>query len=168
MPRSLALAERAGVADRPGPGARRRAGGAPYAQDWSRFVHQVGRQVLPRLDAEGPALNYRIPPPGLKRGIGGAFHANHPLPGFVLRYTTDGSEPTLSSLLVMAPSPPPARAGGGLNTLGRRSVGLLDPAERSRDDRQRFTVAVATRFPEPLIVPAPHCAPLTHPRGRRP
>lgn len=123
MPRLLALAERAWVADPAWARAPDAAQGAAlHAQDWSRFVHQVGRQVLPRLDAEGPVLNYRIPPPGLRR-IDGAIHANHPLPGFVLRYTTDGSEPTPASPVVTGPI---AATGvvrvAAFNTLGRRSA----------------------------------------------
>ena len=129
MPRLLALAERAWVADPAWARAPDAAqAGALHAQDWSRFVHQVGRQVLPRLDAEGPALNYRIPPPGLKR-IGGALHTNHPLPGFVLRYTTDGSEPTLSSPVVSGPIAATGKVRvAAFNTLGRRSASAsLDP-----------------------------------------
>jgi hexosaminidase len=73
-----------------------------YREAWSRLVNVVGKRELPRLDREVPSLNYRIPTPGLK-AEGGAVYANAELPGFTLRYTTDGSEPTVRSALVSGP-----------------------------------------------------------------
>jgi hexosaminidase len=105
MPRLLALAERAWSAD-PAWSTERDATRAQalYRADWARFAAQVGTRVLPRLDAEGAGIRYRIPPPGLKREADGV-HANSLLPGFVLRYTTDGSEPTAASAPVAGPIP---------------------------------------------------------------
>ncbi|HEY0586848.1 MAG TPA: family 20 glycosylhydrolase [Pseudoduganella sp.] len=93
MPRLLAMAERAWAAE---PELAR------AAAAWSGFANALGQRVLPRLDLEqapsGP-LQYRIAPPGLALE-GGKVYANHALPGFALRYTSDGSEPTAASPLV--------------------------------------------------------------------
>jgi hexosaminidase len=71
---------------------------------WSRFVSVIGQRELPRLDREVPGVNYRIPTPGL-RAVAGVVHCSAELPGFTLRYTTDGSEPTARSPLVRGPIP---------------------------------------------------------------
>jgi hexosaminidase len=77
---------------------------ALFADAWSRFVAVVGKRELPRLDRESPGLNYRIPTPGLKL-VDGQARASLEIPGFVLRYTTDGTEPTLRSPEVRGPIP---------------------------------------------------------------
>jgi hexosaminidase len=103
MPRMLALAERAWSADPPWARAtdasRAR---ALHDADWSAFVNQLGQRVLPKLDVEYPGVLYRIAAPGL-RLVQGQVLANHQLPGFTLRYSTDGSEPTALSPLVQGP-----------------------------------------------------------------
>src|SRR5437870_13404045 len=73
-------------------------------QAWSRFANVLGQRELPRLDREVPGLNYRIPTPGLNVE-GGAVHTSMELPGFTLRYTTDGTEPTVRSAEVRGPIP---------------------------------------------------------------
>ena len=75
-----------------------------YRAAWSRFVNVLGQRELPRLDREVPGVNYRIPTPGL-RSEAGMVYCNVELPGFALRYTTDGSEPTVRSALVRGPIP---------------------------------------------------------------
>src|SRR5437870_3982242 len=75
-----------------------------YREAWSRFVNVVGQRELPRLDREVPGVNYRIPTPGL-RAQGGVVYCSLELPGFTLRYTTDGTEPTVRSALVRGPIP---------------------------------------------------------------
>jgi hexosaminidase len=103
MPRLLALAERAWSPDpdwatlRNPEQARLR-----HAHGWSVFVNQLGKRVLPQLDRDMPGLSYRIAPPGL-RVQDGQVLANHEMPGFVLRYTLDGSEPQPSSPEVSGP-----------------------------------------------------------------
>ena len=69
---------------------------------WSVFVNQLGKNLLPQFDAQLPNLNYRIAPPGLmiENNI---VLVNYQLPGFALRYTTDGTEPTINSPLVKGP-----------------------------------------------------------------
>jgi len=75
-----------------------------YREAWSRFVNVLGQRELPRLDREVPGVNYRIPTPGLKVADG-MVHCSVELPGFTLRYTTDGSEPTARSSEVRGPIP---------------------------------------------------------------
>ncbi|HYG38295.1 MAG TPA: family 20 glycosylhydrolase [Cytophagales bacterium] len=60
------------------------------------FANTLGQRELVRLDAIGEGINYRISPPGaaIEKGI---LKANVEFPGFAIRYTTDGTEPTLSS-----------------------------------------------------------------------
>src|SRR5438128_1106019 len=77
---------------------------SPYREAWSRVVNVRGQRELPRLDREVPGVNYRIPAPGL-RPEGGVVYCSLELPGFALRYTTDGSEPTVRSALVRGPIP---------------------------------------------------------------
>jgi hexosaminidase len=71
---------------------------------WSSFANVVGKRELPRLDRESPAWSYRIPMPGLAV-VDGQLRASLEIPGFVLRYTTDGSEPTVKSPELRGPIP---------------------------------------------------------------
>ena len=105
LPRLLALAERAWAPD-PDWAQERDPAKSPslYREAWSRFVNVVGQRELPRLDREVPGLSYRIPTPGLKPE-GGTVRCSLELPGFTLRYTTDGSEPTVRSAEVRGPIP---------------------------------------------------------------
>jgi hexosaminidase len=105
LPKLLGLAERAWapepdwVAE---PDSARSA--ALYREAWSRFVNVLGKRELPRLDREVPGINYRIPTPGIDVH-GGMARCSVALPGFTLRYTTDGSEPTARSPEVRGPIP---------------------------------------------------------------
>ena len=102
VPKLFGLAERAWAPD---PAWAREADSARadslFREDWSRLANVVGKRELPRLDREVPLL-YRIPKPGLKVDRG-AVYASIALPGFTLRYTTDGSEPTTKSPAVRGP-----------------------------------------------------------------
>ena len=105
MPKLLGFAERAWAPDPDWAKDRDEAKAAAlYREAWSRFVSVVGRRELPRLDFEGLRFNYRIPAPGLKV-VDGAVRCNLQLPGFTLRYTTDGTEPTAASPAVEAAIP---------------------------------------------------------------
>jgi len=91
-----------------------------YREAWSRFVNVVGRRELPRLDREVPGLGYRIPTPGLKVE-NGMVRSSVELPGFTLRYTTDGSEPTMRSPEVRGPIPLRGTVRvAAFNTTGRK------------------------------------------------
>jgi hexosaminidase len=97
VPKLLGLAERAWAAD---PDWARESDGAKsetlFRDAWSSFVNVVGKVELPRLDREAPPWKYRVPTPGLSV-VGGEVRCSLGIPGFVLRYTTDGSEPTAKS-----------------------------------------------------------------------
>ena len=103
MPRLLAVAERAWAQD---PAWANEADPARAAAllrgDWSGFVNVLGQRVLPRLDLERGDVAYRIAPPGMVVE-GGKVLVNHVLPGMTLRYTTDGSLPTVRSKPVTGP-----------------------------------------------------------------
>ena len=75
-----------------------------FGESWSQFVNVVGKRELPRLEREMPGLNYRIPTPGLKVQ-GGMVYSTLEIPGFTMRYTTDGSDPTTRSPVVTGPIP---------------------------------------------------------------
>ena len=99
FPRTIALAERAwakqpawATTDDP---VRRQ---SLFGAAWNRFVNTVGQRELPRLDFLFGGTNYRLPLPGAKIEAG-QLHANITLPGLAIRYTIDGSEPSLASPL---------------------------------------------------------------------
>ena len=105
IPKLLGFAERAWAPDPDWAKERDEAKAAAlYREAWSRFVNVVGKRELPRLELEGLRFNYRIPAPGLKV-VDGAVRCNLQLPGFTLRYTTDGTDPTAASPAVRAPIP---------------------------------------------------------------
>jgi len=105
VPKLFGLAERAWAPD---PAWATERDGAKsdslYREAWSRFVNVIGQRELPRLDREVPGLNYRIPTPGLKVE-GGTVRSSLEIPGFTLRYTTDGREPTTRSPVLSGPIP---------------------------------------------------------------
>jgi hexosaminidase len=97
FPNMLGLAERAWAADpqwATEPDTTK--SNAGYQQAWSNFVNILGKRELPRLDYLNGGYDYRIPKPGviLKDG---KYLANMQLPGFVIRYTTNGKDPDAKS-----------------------------------------------------------------------
>jgi len=103
FPRLLSLAERAWAA-RPQWAmieneARR---STALENDWNRFANALGQRELPRLDHLHGGVHYRIPPPGavIENGV---LKANVALPGLTIRYTTDGSEPTVNAMRYSGP-----------------------------------------------------------------
>ena len=123
LPKLFGLAERAWAPD-PDWARERDAAKAEslYREAWSRFVNVLGQRELPRLDREVPGLNYRIPTPGLKVEAG-MVRCSLELPGggFTLRYTTDGSEPTVQSPEVRGPIPFRGTVNvAAFNTTGRK------------------------------------------------
>lgn len=73
-----------------------------YNKDWSVFVNVLGKKELPRLDYYSGGYIYRIPPVGVIIE-NGKVSANIQQPGFTIRYTTDGSEPTINSEIYKNP-----------------------------------------------------------------
>ncbi|WP_036601263.1 family 20 glycosylhydrolase [Olivibacter sitiensis] len=110
LPRFLALAEKAWSrspqwAEEPDSLKSKQA----YEKSLAEFFAIVGRRELKRLDYYAGGFAYRIPVPGLKKK-GDYVSANCQLPGFTIRYTTDGSIPTLNSPMYNSP----VKVGGNL------------------------------------------------------
>ncbi|NUO01922.1 MAG: carbohydate-binding domain-containing protein [Saprospiraceae bacterium] len=73
-----------------------------YNKAWSVFANVLGKRELPRLTYFGGGFNYRIPPAGAVVEDGKVI-VNLQLPGFTIRYTTDGTEPNPTSKLYTGP-----------------------------------------------------------------
>lgn len=73
-----------------------------YIEAWSAFTNVLGKRELPRLDYFHNGYNYRIPTPGaiIQKG---SVVSNFQFPGFVLRYTSDGTEPGMNSKIYSGP-----------------------------------------------------------------
>jgi hexosaminidase len=70
--------------------------------DWNVFANALGQRELPRLDHLAGGYAYRLPPPGMKIE-NGILYANTQFPGLSIRYTIDGSEPSLNSREYVGP-----------------------------------------------------------------
>jgi hexosaminidase len=103
LPKMLGLAERAwyGQADW-GDIADRRARNEAVDRAWNAFANALGRTEFARLDRLNGGYNYRLAAPGAKVEDG-RLVVNTAYPGMVVRYTTDGSEPTANSPLYSEP-----------------------------------------------------------------
>jgi hexosaminidase len=75
---------------------------AEIQEQWNIYANALAKKELPRLNFLNQGYNYRVPTPGalVENGI---LSANVGYPGLVIRYTTDGSEPALNSLLYESP-----------------------------------------------------------------
>lgn len=103
LPRLLGLAERAWAPD-PAWAIEKDSDKAEkmYQAAWNEFANVLGQRELPRLNFYSGGYLYRIPTAGgtVKDGM---VYANVQLPGFTIRYTTDGKEPSLKSPAYMQP-----------------------------------------------------------------
>jgi hexosaminidase len=103
LPKMLGLAERAWAQDPRWATERDEARAEQlYQEAWTQFANQLGQRELVRLDHYAGGFNYRIPAPGAFVEDG-KVTANIQLPGLVIRYTTDGSEPTEKSNIYTGP-----------------------------------------------------------------
>jgi hexosaminidase len=69
---------------------------AMFNESWTRFTNTLGQKDLRKLDYMFGGVSYRISPPGAQLRDG-TLTANVEFPGLIVRYTTDGSEPTMAS-----------------------------------------------------------------------
>jgi hexosaminidase len=99
----LGLAERAWSADPEWATSKDAALSASlYQQAWSSFVNVVGKRELTKLNYYHGGANFRIPTVGAKQ-LNGLVHANIQLPGLTIRYTSDGTEPSINSKQYVEP-----------------------------------------------------------------
>ncbi len=93
LPKMLGLAERAWS---------KQLTKAQLDKNWNAFANTVAQRDMVRLGYLSGGYNYRIPTPGaiVKEG---QLYANMSLPGFTLRYNTDGNAPTADSPLYEKP-----------------------------------------------------------------
>ncbi len=103
LPKLLGLAERAWAPD-PAWAKENDANkaNAQYLEAWTIFANTLGQRELPRLQHYAGGFNYRVPPVGIQIQ-GGQATLNTMFPGQIIRYTTDGSEPTLKSPIYKGP-----------------------------------------------------------------
>ncbi|HWK07453.1 MAG TPA: family 20 glycosylhydrolase [Puia sp.] len=120
LPRLLGTAERAWAADpqwATTPDSLRAL--SLYGEAWNLFLNVLGKRELPRLSYWNGGYGYRVPPAGVL-SMDGQLRMNCALPGFEIRYTTDGSEPNAGSL----------RYTGPVEARGRIKIKVFDPAGR--------------------------------------
>ncbi|WP_114748701.1 family 20 glycosylhydrolase [Pleomorphovibrio marinus] len=69
---------------------------------WNRFANTIAQREYPKLGTLNGGYEYRIAPPGAKVE-NERIYANVNLPGLEIRYTQDGSEPSMDSPLYQEP-----------------------------------------------------------------
>lgn len=103
LPKLLAVAERAWAKDPSWATEPDSAKAAElYNHAWLQFVNVLGKRELPRLDHYRGGFKYRIPTAGaiVKDG---KVYVNAQIPGFIIRFTADGTEPTVKSKIYSQP-----------------------------------------------------------------
>ncbi|MCX6224772.1 MAG: chitobiase/beta-hexosaminidase C-terminal domain-containing protein, partial [Bacteroidia bacterium] len=104
LPKLFAYAEKAWAAaplweSDPDMGSRTR----KIDMDWNEFANRIGKREFPRLDHLFGGFNYRIPLPGAIIDDG-MLKVNIAYPGLTIRYTVDGSVPTMDSPVYNGPA----------------------------------------------------------------
>ncbi len=102
FPKFISLAERAWSKEDLWESSTREDIFTSQAQSWNHMVNTIGQRDLPRLDRLHGGIPYRIPLPGAVIN-NGMLEANVKFPGLQIRYTTDGTEPTVESPLYERP-----------------------------------------------------------------
>ena len=64
--------------------------------EWNVYANTLAKKELPRLSYLNGGYNYRVPTPGAVIEEG-KLKANIEYPGLIIRYTADGTEPTINS-----------------------------------------------------------------------
>ena len=100
FPNLMALAERAWA---PSPHWAHNYSEQAFDSAYNQFLNQLGQRELGRLDVRNGGYHYRIPQPGIMVDKAGMLHVNMEMPGFVVRYTTDGTAPTNKSSIYSKP-----------------------------------------------------------------
>jgi hexosaminidase len=82
-------------------------------------------------------FNFRIPIPGI-RSDNGLIYLNSELPGMEIRYSLDGSEPNLTSVIYKAPFPGQGTVKAAIFDASGRSgrVSTVDFTERISNDHE--------------------------------
>nr|WP_295924015.1 family 20 glycosylhydrolase [uncultured Dyadobacter sp.] len=75
---------------------------AEYQLAWNGYVQRVWSRELPRLDYYAGGFAYRVPTAGVLIE-NGKVTVNSQYPGLAIRYTTDGTSPTINSALYTSP-----------------------------------------------------------------
>lgn len=93
-----------------------------YERAWSEFLNVAAKRELPRLDHYAGGFQYRIPTAGaiLRNG---RLVASVQLPGYTIRYTMDGSEPTAESTRYIKPTAVPDDATINLRVFNQNGRG---------------------------------------------
>ncbi|MBI5370642.1 MAG: carbohydate-binding domain-containing protein [Sphingobacteriales bacterium] len=103
LPKLLGVAERAWAPDPAWATEKDSARfGKLYGEAWSVFVNVIGKRELPRLDHYAGGFGYRIPAAGAILENGKVL-VNSQFPGLLIKYSTDGSEPLMTSKTVTGP-----------------------------------------------------------------
>ncbi|MEL7832668.1 family 20 glycosylhydrolase [Fodinibius sp. Rm-B-1B1-1] len=66
------------------------------SKDWNEFANRLGQRELLRMDYFHNGMKYRLPPPGAVIESD-TLKANSAFPGLTIRYTLDGSKPSVDS-----------------------------------------------------------------------
>ena len=74
------------------------------SKSWNQFVNLVAQKELPKLEKMDGGWNLRLPRPGVQVKNGFVL-VNSEIPGLLIRYTDDGSEPTVDSPIYREPIP---------------------------------------------------------------
>ncbi|MCH6198354.1 carbohydate-binding domain-containing protein [Aquiflexum sp. LQ15W] len=73
-------------------------------KEWNKFANALGQKEIPRLEYLFGGFNVRLPKAGATVKEGKIF-ANVDTPGLTIRYTVNGSEPTIQSEIYSEPIP---------------------------------------------------------------